>query len=145
LGGLSFDAVFSSPLQRALRTAEIAGFADPRLTPLLREFDYGEYEGITTREIHEMQPGWELFRDGCPGGETPAQVYARALEFIGLCEAIGGRVLAFAHGHILRAVAVAWLRLDITVAAALQLDVATLSRLQEDPDHRRLLAMWNSP
>ena len=145
MGGLSFDAVFSSPLQRALRTAEIAGFPDPRLTPMLREFDYGEYEGITTGEIHERQPGWELFRDGCPGGETPAQVYARALGFISLCEAAGGRVLAFAHGHILRAVAVAWLRLDIALAAGLQLDVATLSRLQEDPDHGRMLAMWNSP
>jgi len=142
---LTFDAVFSSPLQRAWRTAEIAGFPDPTLTQLLREFDYGEYEGITTADIHERQPGWELFKDGCPGGETPAQVYARALGFISLCEAAGGRVLAFAHGHILRAVAVAWLELDITVAARLQLDVATLSRLQQDPEHGRLLAMWNSP
>jgi broad specificity phosphatase PhoE len=144
LSGLTFDAVFSSPLQRAWRTAEIAGFPDPQLTPLLREFDYGEYEGITTREIHERHRGWELFKDGCPGGETPAQVYARALEFINLCEAAGGRVVAFAHGHILRAVAVAWLGLDITVAADLQLDVATLSRLQQGADHGRLLALWNS-
>ncbi len=115
------------------------------MTPLLREFDYGEYEGITTNEIHERQPGWELFKDGCPGGETPAQVYSRALDFISLCEAAGGSVLAFAHGHILRAVAVAWLHLDITVAAGLRLDVGTLSRLQEDPEHGRLLAMWNAP
>jgi len=92
-----------------------------------------------------VHPGWELYKDGCPGGETPAQVYARATEFIGLCEATGGRVLAFAHGHILRAVAVAWPRLDITAAASLQLDVATLSRLGEDPEHGRLLAMWNAP
>ena len=145
LSGLTFDAVFSSPLQRAWRTAEIAGFPDPQLTLLLREFDYGEYEGITTREIHERRPGWELFKDGCPGGETPAQVYARALEFISLCEDAGGRVVAFAHGHILRAVAVAWLGLDITVAAALPLDVATLSRLQQDSEHGRLLTLWNSP
>ena len=137
--------MFSSPLQRAWRTAEIAGFADPTLTPLLREIDYGEYEGITTADIHERQPGWELFKDGCPGGETPAQVYTRALGFISLCEAAGGRMLAFAHGHILRAVAVAWLELDITVAARLQLDVATLSRLQQDTEHGRLLALWNSP
>jgi len=142
---MSFDAVFSSPLQRALRTAEIAGFTHPQMTQLLREFDYGEYEGITTKEIHARRPGWELFRDGCPGGETPAQVYERALEFIRLCESTGGRVLAFAHGHILRAVGAAWLRLDITVAAGLELDVASLSRLRADDEHRRLLAMWNAP
>jgi len=145
LSGLSFDAVFSSPLQRAMRTAEIAGFPNPQLTPLLREADYGQYEGVTSAQIHERNPGWEIFKDGSPGGETPAQIYARALEFIRLCEAVDGRVLAFAHGHILRAVAVAWLRLDVTAAAGLQLDVATLSRLREDPDHGRLLAMWNAP
>jgi broad specificity phosphatase PhoE len=145
LSGLSFDAVFSSPLQRALRTAEIAGFPNPELTPLLREADYGQYEGITSAQIHQQNPGWEIYRDGSPGGETPAQIYARAIEFIELCETVDGRVLAFAHGHILRAVAVAWLRLDITAAANLQLDVATLSRLREDADHGRLLAMWNAP
>jgi probable phosphoglycerate mutase len=145
LNGLTFDAVFSSPLQRAVRTAEIAGFPNARLTPVLREVDYGQYEGISTTQIHQQHPGWELYRDGSPGGETPAQIYARALEFISLCETIGGRVLAFAHGHILRAVAVAWLDLDITAAAGLQLDVATLSRLREDPDHGRLLVMWNAP
>ncbi len=137
--------MFSSPLQRAVRTAEIAGFANPQLTPLLREVDYGGYEGITTMQIHQKHPGWELYRDGSPGGETPAQIYARALAFIRLCETVDGRVLAFAHGHILRAVAVAWLRLDITAAAGLQLDVGSLSRLREDPDHGRLLVLWNAP
>jgi len=145
LSGLRFDAVFSSPLQRAVRTAEIAGFPNPQVTPLLREVDYGRYEGITTAQIHEQNPGWEIYRDGSPGGETPAQIYARAVGFIGLCETVNGRVLAFGHGHILRAVAVAWLGLDITAATNLQLDVATLSRLREDPDHGRLLAMWNAP
>ncbi|HSS94878.1 MAG TPA: histidine phosphatase family protein [Candidatus Dormibacteraeota bacterium] len=145
LSGLVFDAVFSSPLQRATRTAELAGFPGPRVTPLLSEFDYGDYEGLTTKEIWEKHPAWELYRDGCPGGETPAQVYARAGEFLRLCEAVDGRVLAFAHGHILRAVAVAWLRLDIVAAAGLQLDVATLGRLRDDPDHGRVLAMWNAP
>jgi probable phosphoglycerate mutase len=145
LSGLRFEAVFSSPLQRAVRTSEIAGFPNPQLTPLLREVDYGQYEGVTTAQIREQNPGWEIYRDGSPGGETPAQIYARAFEFIRLCEKVDGRVLAFAHGHILRAVAVAYLRLDIIVAANLQLDVATLSRLREDPDHGRLLAMWNAP
>jgi len=145
LSGSTFDAVFSSPLQRAVRTAEIAGFPNPQVTPLLREADYGQYEGITTAQIHDDNPGWEIYKDGSPGGETPAQIYARALDFIRLCETVDGRVLAFAHGHILRAVAAAWLRLDITAAAGLQLDVATVSRLREDVDHGRLLAMWNAP
>lgn len=137
--------MFSSPLQRAVRTAEIAGFPNPQLTPLLSEVDYGQYEGITTKEIHQRRPGWDLYKDGSPGGETPAQIYARALEFIGLCETVNGRVLAFSHGHFLRAVAVAWLRLDIVTAGGFYLDVATLSRLREDPDRSRLLAMWNAP
>jgi probable phosphoglycerate mutase len=142
---LSFDAVFSSPLRRAVRTAELAGFPDPQVTRLLREVDYGEYEGVTSVEIRNKRPGWELFKDGSPGGETPAQIYARANDVIRLCETVNGRVLLFSHGHILRAVAVAWLQLGITAGAGLQLDVATLSRLREDPDHGRLLAMWNAP
>jgi broad specificity phosphatase PhoE len=145
LQSMTFDAVFSSPLQRAVHTAQIAGYANPRLTSLLREVDYGEYEGITTNEIHQRDPGWELYRDGSPGGETPAQIYARAQDFIGLCETVNGRVLAFSHGHFLRALAAAWARLDIAAAAALDLDVATLSRLREDADHGRLIAMWNAP
>jgi broad specificity phosphatase PhoE len=136
--------VYSSPLQRAWRTAEIAGFPGPHLTPLLREVEYGEYEGITTKAIHESRPGWELYKDGCPGGETPEQVYARAVDFITLAAAVDGRVLVFSHGHFLRAVAVAWMRLEIKAAAALYLDVATLSILRLD-EHGRVLAVWNAP
>jgi broad specificity phosphatase PhoE len=144
LAGLQFDAVYSSPLQRARRTAEIAGFPKPELIPLLREVDYGDYEGIITKAIHESRPGWELYMDGCPGGETPAQVYVRALEFIALADGGNRRVLAFAHGHILRAVAVAWMSLDITAAARLELGVATLSVLRRD-EFGRVLAVWNAP
>ncbi len=143
LAGLQFGAVYSSALDRARRTAKIAGFPNPQLTPLLREVDYGDYEGITAKAIHESRPGWELYKDGCPGGETPAQVYARALNFIALAASGTGRVLAFAHGHILRAVAVAWMSLDITAAARLQLDVATLSVLRHD-EYGRVLAVWNA-
>ena len=99
---------------------------------------------MTTKEIRQTRPDWELFKDGCPGGETPAQVYARALEFIAVAAANEGRSLAFAHGHILRAVAVAWMNLDITAAARLELDVATVSVLRYD-DHGRVLAVWNAP
>lgn len=141
---IHFEAVFSSPLQRARRTAELAGFREPQLTDLLREVDYGEYEGMTTNAIREKRSGWELYKDGSPGGETPAQIYARAMDFIKLASSTGGRVLAFSHGHFLRAVAIAWMRLDIKAASTLDLDVATLSLLHDD-EGGRVLAMWNSP
>jgi probable phosphoglycerate mutase len=108
------------------------------------EFDYGIFEGLTTAEIRETSPGWDLYRDGCPGGESPAEVYARAGRFIAVATRQGeGRVLAFAHGHILRAVAVAWIDAVITVATNLQLDVATLNILR-DADHGRVIALWNA-
>jgi len=144
LSGIRFAAVYSSPMQRALRTAQIAGFPHPEVTPLLKEFDYGEYEGLTSKQIQETRPGWDLYRDGCPGGESPAQVYARAEAFLELAVSHQGTVLAFAHGHILRAVAVAWMNLDITAASRLLLDVATMNRLVEEP-HGRELALWNAP
>ena len=138
--------MYSSPLQRARCTAELAGYDDPRVTYLLREVDYGDYEWLTSSEIHESRPDWELYRDGCPDGESPAQIYARAQEFVALASSTPGaqRVLAFAHGHILRAIAVAWLNVDITVATGLRLDVATVSVLSEN-GHGRVIALWNAP
>jgi len=131
-------------MQRALRTAELAGFEHPQITDLLKEVDYGRYEGLTSSQIHESEPGWELYKDGSPGGETPAQVYARAQAFVGLArQRSEGRVIAFGHGHILRAVAVAWIGAGITVAAGLQLDVASLNILR-DGDDRRVIALWNA-
>ena len=140
---LEFDTVFSSPMQRARRTAELAGFPDPRITPLLQEVDYGEYEGLTSKQIHEANPSWEVYSDGSPGGETPDQIYERARQFIALAATSGSRVLAFAHGHILRAVGAAWIHADVKVAAGLMLDVATLSVLQDDG--QRLITLWNAP
>jgi probable phosphoglycerate mutase len=131
-------------MRRARRTAEIAGFPNPQVTSLLQEFDYGDYEGLTTAEIDKAHPGWDLFRDGCPGGETPAAAYARAGQFISRALESDGNVLAFAHGHILRTIAVAWMSLDVTAGSRLLLDVATLSRLVHD-DRGRELAMWNAP
>ena len=131
-------------MQRALQTARLAGFGDAQVTQLLREFDYGTYEGLTTQQIHEANPGWELFDDGCPGGESPDGVYARAQRFISLATGNNAsRVLAFGHGHILRAIAVAWIDADITVATNLQLDVATLNILR-DADRGRVIALWNA-
>jgi broad specificity phosphatase PhoE len=130
-------------MHRARRTAKLAGFPSPRITDLLKEIDYGDYEGLTSKQIHESNPSWEVYTDGCPGGETPSQIYSRAQDFIALASESGDRVLAFAHGHILRAVGAAWIRADISVASGLMLDVATLSVLRDDG--HRLIALWNAP
>jgi probable phosphoglycerate mutase len=143
LSSLQFDAVYSSPMQRAKRTAELAGFEKPQILDVLREADYGDYEGVTSKQIHESNPSWEVYLDGSPGGETPAQIYARAQDFLLLAGKSGGRVLAFAHGHILRAIGAAWIRADISVAVGLMLDEATLSILRDDG--HRLIKLWNAP
>jgi len=141
---LHFDAVYSSPMQRAYRTAGLAGFAEPEITSLLQEVDYGRYEGLTTGQIQEQDPDWEVYKDGCPGGETPAEIYARAQRFIALAATRReGRVIAFAHGHMLRAVGVAWIQAEIRVATGLLLDVATLSILR-DADRGHVIALWNA-
>jgi probable phosphoglycerate mutase len=142
LASLKFDAVYSSPMQRARRTAELAGFPKQQITDLLREVDYGDYEGLTSKEIHKANPSWEVYSDGSPGGETPGQIYERAQAIIALLSKSGGRVLAFSHGHTLRAVGAAWIRGDLSVATGLMLDVATLSVLRDDG--HRLITLWNA-
>jgi broad specificity phosphatase PhoE len=128
-------------MQRARRTAELAGFPKPEITDLLREVDYGHYEGLTSRVIHQSNPSWEVYSDGSPGGETPRQIYERAQAIIALLSKSGGRVLAFSHGHTLRAVGAVWIRADLNVATGLMLDVATLSVLRDDG--HRLITLWN--
>lgn len=142
LAGIEFAAVYSSDLQRSLRTAALAGFSSIEETRLLREYDYGEYEGLTSRQIHEVRPGWEIYRDGCPGGETPDEVYTRARGFLEVVEGAGGPVLAFSHGHFSRALAVAWTELPITTATRILLDVAAVAILS-DGDHGRVIQRWN--
>ncbi len=132
-------------MQRAMRTAKLAGFDHPQITPLLKEVDYGRHEGLTSHQIHESDPNWELFNDGSTAGESPDQIYARAGDFIDLATRhADASVLAFGHGHILRAVAVAWIRAGIRIASGLQLDVATLSILS-DGGRGRVIALWNAP
>jgi broad specificity phosphatase PhoE len=142
LEGIHFNRVYTSPLLRARHTAELAGFPDATPEDLLLEYDYGEYEGITSAQIHETRAGWELFHDGCPGGETPDQVYERAQRFIAQAEHDQGPVLAFAHGHILRVIGAAFLEQPVVFAARLALDTAALS-LVEDGAHGRVLGFWN--
>ncbi len=112
LEGVAFDLVVSSPLRRALDTAHLAGF-QPSVDERLREVDYGEYEGVTTAEIHEHRPDWDLWRDGCPGGETMADVGARMDALIAdLRGRRPQRILLFGHGHALRIFTARWLSLD---------------------------------
>jgi broad specificity phosphatase PhoE len=142
LAGIQFTSAWTSDLGRARRTAELAGFPDPTVTPLLREYEYGDYEGLTTAEIHRDRPGWQLFVDGCPAGESPEQVLARARMFLSGLSGAEGAVAVFSHGHFLRAVAVAWAGLDITAAGVLALDTASVSVLH-DGSRGRLIDLWN--
>jgi probable phosphoglycerate mutase len=108
----TFACVYTSPLQRASRTCELAGFgAVARVDPDLVEWDYGRFEGMLTRHIFEERPGWELFRDGCPEGESPEDVAARADRFIARVRSVEGDVLAFSSAHIIRMIAARWLGL----------------------------------
>ena len=103
LQSFTFARVFTSPLKRAVRTCELAGFGGEAETdPDLLEWNYGQYEGCRTKEIREQRPGWQLFRDGCPGGETPDQVGARADRIVDRVRNVSGNVLLFSSGHFLR-------------------------------------------
>jgi probable phosphoglycerate mutase len=142
-----FAAVLVSPLQRARRTAELAGLgADARICPDLQEWDYGRYEGITTAAIREQVPGWTVWSHGCPDGESSPQVEARCQRVIALAESLGngGAVALVAHGHILRSLAGTWLGLGPGGGALLNLNTATLSVLGHERE-RRTVVRWNAP
>jgi probable phosphoglycerate mutase len=134
LSGIDFARVIVSPRRRAIQTAQLAGFSGRlEVVPELAEYDYGEYEGLTAAEIDACQPGWELWHDGCPGGETPDQVLARARRMLGeLHLPMLGHSVLFGHGHILRAVAAAYLGLPVTFCASLMLRVASISVLASE-------------
>jgi broad specificity phosphatase PhoE len=145
LRGLAFAKVFTSPLTRALRTCELAGFGSAaEIDPDLVEWDYGQYEGRRTAEIHVERPGWQLFRDGCPGGESPAQVGARADRVIERVRAVHGDVLLFSSGHFLRVLASRWLGLDAAGGRYLLLSTASLSALgYEHHLSEPAIRLWN--
>ncbi|MCX4236425.1 histidine phosphatase family protein [Streptomyces sp. NPDC020707] len=130
LDGLPGAEILTSPLARARETCEIAGFGD-RATPwdALMEWDYGAYEGLTPDEIRADRPDWLIWRDGVPGGETLAEVSARADEVVERVRAGERDVLVFAHGHILRSIGARWLGLDIDFAARVRLNPTSLSVL----------------
>jgi len=128
LKGVTFDKVFTSPLQRATRTCELAGFeAVAETLPDLVEWDYGKYEGLVLAQILKERPDWEIFRDGCPGGESPAQVGERADRVIERVRGIAGIVLMFSSGHYLRVLAARWLGLEPAGGKYFVLGTASLS------------------
>lgn len=145
LKGLSFAKVFTSPLQRAARTCELAGFgAGAEVDPDLVEWNYGDYEGRTSAEIFKERPGWELFRDGCPGGESPAEVGARADRVVSRVRAVGGDGLIFSSGHFLRVLAARWLGLEPAAGRFFLLVTASLSALgYEHRLSRPAIRLWD--
>jgi broad specificity phosphatase PhoE len=143
LAGRSFDAVFTSPMSRARETCRLAGFVDDaQVRDELLEWDYGEYEGVTTAEIREQRPDWLLWRDGCPGGETAAEVGARVDRLIAELRSIDGDVALFAHGHVLRVLAARWAELPPERGGALYLSTATLSILGYEREVP-VIRLWN--
>ena len=145
LAGHDFSKVFTSPLQRARRTCQLAGFgAMAEVDPSLVEWNYGNYEGRRTAEIHAERPGWQLFRDGCPGGESPEQIGARADGVVNRLRAIQGDVLVFSSGHFLRVIAVRWLGLEPAAGRFLMLSTASLSMLSyENSLSSPAIRLWN--
>jgi broad specificity phosphatase PhoE len=146
LAGHRFAAVLSSPRRRALRTAELAGLSVTDVDDRLAEWDYGDYEGITTAEIHESRPDWSLWTDGAPGGESPERVGARLDGVLDRVRPLlgDGDVALVAHGHALRVLGARWIGLPPAGGGLLRLDTATLSRLGHEHG-RPVLDRWNAP
>ncbi len=145
LTGVAFARVLTSPLSRALRTCELAGFGGQAdIDPDLQEWDYGQYEGRRTADIRQERPGWDLFRDGCPGGESVEAVGARADRMLARLRAVEGKVVVFSHGHFLRVLAARWLGLPAGDARHFVLSMAALSILgYEHTRDEPALRLWN--
>jgi len=145
LKGLRFAKIMTSPLQRAARTCELAGFgAVAEVETDLLEWNYGRYEGRTSADIHAEAPDWELFRDGCPDGESPEQVGARADRVVRKARAAEGNVLVFSSGHILRMVGARWLGLEPAAGRYLYLRTASLSALgYEHTRSKPVIQLWD--
>jgi Fructose-2,6-bisphosphatase len=145
LSELTFARVFSSPLRRARRTCELAGFGSrAEIIHDLVEWDYGEYEGRRSAEIHAERPDWELFRDGCPGGESPQQVAARADRVVELVRSVSGNVLLFSSGHFLRMLVARWCGVETLGGKSFMLSTASLSALgYEHGLQQPAIQLWN--
>jgi len=142
----SFSRVFTSPLQRAARTCALAGYEEVAVADNdLVEWDYGAFEGMLTADIRRQHPDWELFRDGCPGGESPNEVSARADRFVARVRDLEGDVLAFSSGHIIRAIAARWLGLPVTAGRCFYCRPASLGTLSFEHDNieEPVVTLWN--
>ena len=145
LAKVSFAKVFVSPLQRARKTCELAGFgAAAEVDPDLLEWDYGSYEGASSIQVRKDHPEWNLFRDGAPGGESPADIAARADRFIARARMFSGDVAAFSSGHISRALGARWINSGLELAGKLLLFTASISVLGYEHDlDRPAIELWN--
>jgi broad specificity phosphatase PhoE len=145
LQGLTFARVFASPLQRALRTCELAGFGGVAgVDDDLVEWNYGAYEGKTSAQIHERRPDWEIFRDGCPDGESPADVAVRADRVIARVRSTDADVLLFSHGHFLRVLAARWLNMEPAEGRSFYLGTGALSTVGYEHDRSEpVIRLWN--
>lgn len=147
LQGISFTRVLTSPLQRARQTAVLVGLGvTAEVHPDLSEWNYGKYEGRKSAEIHAERPDWNLFQDGCPGGESPSQVSDRADRLIAYLRTLEGNVALCAHGHIGSVLAVRWIGLNVAEGEHFPLSTATLSILDDVPRHPGVpvIALWNA-
>jgi broad specificity phosphatase PhoE len=145
LVGLNFQTILTSPLQRAARTCDLAGFGSvAEIDRDLVEWNYGEYEGVRTVDIRSVRPDWDLFRDGCPGGESPDQVGARADRVVSRLRAARANILIFSSGHFLRVLAARWLGLTADSGRYLLLNTASLSALGYEHNLcRPVIRLWN--
>jgi broad specificity phosphatase PhoE len=145
LRGVTFAKVLTSSLQRATRTCELAGFkAVAEIDRDLLEWNYGAYEGRRTADIHKERPDWQLFRDGCPGGESPNEVGARADRVVKRVRAVEGDVLLFSSGHFLRVFAARWLKLNAVIGRCFLLSTASLSAVGYEHDlSQPVIRLWN--
>ena len=145
LSGIVFESVFTSPLRRARRTCELAGFgAVAEIDPNLLEWNYGDYEGRRSVEIHAERPEWQLFRDGAPGGESPQQVAERADRVVDRLRAVSGNVLIFSSGHFLRVLAGSWIGIEPYEARSLMLGTGSLSVLGYEHNlEQPVIKLWN--
>ncbi|MGH2914341.1 MAG: histidine phosphatase family protein [Solirubrobacteraceae bacterium] len=146
LSGLRESAalVLVSPLARALQTCELAGFGDlAEICDDLREWDYGDYEGLTTPQIREQRPTWDLWRDGCPGGEGPAEVGARVDLVLARLASVEGECVAFAHGHLLRVLTARWLQMEVAAGARFKLEAGSVGVLGHERE-TAVLERWSA-
>lgn len=146
LNSIEFDQVLSSPLKRARQTCALAGLESRlQIEPDLAEWDYGEYEGLRSADIRKACPDWNVFRDGCPNGEMPAQISARADRIISHLRTMRGNIALFTHGQIGSAIAARWIELAVVEARHFSLGTASLSQLAYDPHHPAVpvIAQWN--